>query len=466
EDPTLSHCTRQRESETPPDVFDLEDLHQKVLHLHDRLASQDASAPRDNWGPSQTAPPMAIDRLVDGPYTYQRLGPDQAPPYGLRHPYNLPSQTHPWRAPPLAGQHMEAANNPVEVDRQRYAKWDAKQVGIFYPDNPAVGALTTASHTIRRSTSGMPAPSRKASGGTLVAIRALLLLNSWIEGDAVEWYAHTVRDQRREFYFYHPRGVEAWLQDLEDKFRLNPVRAKKKLQETTYGPENVQEGKAVDSYVAEVRNALRGMNNVVTDQNLVHTAWYNLDPSYRNQVGPPAPTSSIQDFAARADRYRTFWEEEKASRATPVPRPDRPSCFRFPSRQANLVVDDPEAESSPPEQRAAYTAQAPEDETVTLLGIVKGMAAQQERMFEHLRRRARGRRSDRWTNRPWDGGRKHEQGRHKDFYPSKNEALDSQLEQKPQRSANHAAQESEGEAESPHEPWDSESEHSAASVTA
>ncbi|KAI5310143.1 hypothetical protein KEM55_001226, partial [Ascosphaera atra] len=118
----------------------------------------------------------------------------------------------------------------------------------------------------------------------------------------------------------------------------------------------------------------------------------------------------------------------------------------------------------------AYAATPGPNEQESLTTILKEIAARQERMFEHFRRQGRERRSDGRSSRPRDNGRRNDnrndQNRRRDFYPSKNEELDKQLDQKHQRSANHGAaanssQEDEGSRGASPERWDSEGDGSA-----
>ncbi|KAI5300270.1 hypothetical protein KEM55_008440, partial [Ascosphaera atra] len=358
-------------------------------------------------------------------------------PWGLWADSSFPSMS------PMGTFHsLKTANNPVEVDHQHYPKWDPKKVGVFYPDAPrSWGSHDRFTYQKTKYFRDVRAFVENIMGYTCRHPRSPLVeqMEDLLEGDTVEWYTNTVSDLRREAYYYDPCGIiKTWLQDLEEKFRLNPVRAQKKILETTYGPDNVREVKTVDSYVSEIRNALRGINNVVSEQNLVHTAWYNLDASYRNQVGLPASSTTIQEFVARTDRYRTLWEEEETPQLIPTVKHERPSRFRFPSRQSNLAGEE-DTQTSDPGRGEAYNATEPTPETREFRALLKEVAAHQERMFDHLRRQAKDQRNAGRNNHPWDNKNPRKgQGMRWDFYPNKNAELDKQVDNRNPRSAHMA----------------------------
>ncbi|KAI5279235.1 hypothetical protein KEM52_004452, partial [Ascosphaera acerosa] len=151
-------------------------------------------------------------------------------------------------------------------------------------------------------------------------------LEQLLAGLAYDWYVRTPSQERRDFYASHPDGVEQWLQDLEAKFKIGIVEARRKLAAITLGPEDLRKGLTVSQYLNETTGAMMALDPAVTDSAVMSTAWYQLDREYRRQVLIPTISTSMADFVSELERREMVWREL----AIAAPPEDRPRP-RFPS---------------------------------------------------------------------------------------------------------------------------------------
>ncbi|KAI5282117.1 hypothetical protein KEM54_002970 [Ascosphaera aggregata] len=183
-----------------------------------------------------------------------------------------------------------AALHHEEPDPYQLKEWDAKDIGLFYPDMPAsygpgnptvycggryFREVTGFARNIRDYIRRHPA------SPVYSKLETLLL------GDAYEWFTQTLSDEVRDDFFHTPDGVEQFLLALEAKFRMNPLRAQQHLAAITFGPQQVRDNRTSDRYVSEIRNALTAAGIAVTEEAVVQRAWLQLDPVYRDRVPPP-----------------------------------------------------------------------------------------------------------------------------------------------------------------------------------
>ncbi|KZZ88638.1 hypothetical protein AAP_04736 [Ascosphaera apis ARSEF 7405] len=270
-------------------------------------------------------------------------------------------------------------------------------------------------------------------------------MEALLEGDALDWYANVPSDAVRDAYFFESDGIERWLSDLEHKFRLNPLQASRKLEAIRYGPSEVKAGKTTDSYVTEIHHAMAAVGTATTDEALVHTAWYHLNPTYRRQVGPPAANTTLQEFIEHLDRYKTLWEDELLDDVkTPSAEKeiDRPKPTRFIPRRAmaaDSAVVTPESGVDNCTEPSSFMADQ-SDQTPAMNAIAESLRVLTQGM-ERLLTRPQGNNNDRrgQPNRPFNRDRRRDdrpRNHGPDFYQERNKELDGQLKPEGGRTAN------------------------------
>ncbi|KZZ87858.1 Chromo domain-like protein [Ascosphaera apis ARSEF 7405] len=121
----------------------------------------------------------------------------------------------------LSSRALTAAPNYGEVDRERHRKWEVREVGIFFPNAPkAWGEGDRFYHKEMRYY-------RDVSSFAF-------------DGTAYDWYVRTPSEAARLDYTTGVHGIEHWLTDLEKKFKIGVVAARKKLSSLSFGPAEIQ----------------------------------------------------------------------------------------------------------------------------------------------------------------------------------------------------------------------------------
>ncbi|KAI5284579.1 hypothetical protein KEM52_002847 [Ascosphaera acerosa] len=368
------------------------------------------------------------------------------------HPEQMAPENEMPEAPAERPRSETAAPNPTEIDRERYRKWDAKKVGIFFPNAPrAWGESGRFYHNGIRYYRDVATFAWDVRAYTRRNPRSSLVehIEDLMEGNAHDWYARTVPEGRRLRYYGTLDGVERWLQDLEQKFKLNPVEARRRLERLAYGPKQVGQGIAVDTYVAAARSALLATDPHVSDDAVVAAAWNQLALEYKAQVPLPPLGTTTETFVDMVDRRRIVWEDQLRD-SFPSRRPEqRPPTTGPPQvRRAQLATEGSgEEETNANEtQEVAYAATPGVEDSLRVLAEKLGKA------LDRL-----GASAARKKGRSADGTARTQPGGGKDFYTRRNEQLDARLlSRAPPPQANNAGAE-EGEADKGDEEQDTKS---------
>ncbi|KAI5294766.1 hypothetical protein KEM52_003252 [Ascosphaera acerosa] len=361
-------------------------------------------------------------------------------------PNDAPSTLAPSRA-------ETAAPTPGEIDRERYKKWDATRIGIVFPNAPRAwresGRFYHNNIRYYRDVAtfawDVRAYTRRNPRSPLVEH-----IEDLMEGSAHDWYARTVPETRPLMYYSNPDGIERWLRDLETKFRLNPVEARRKLDHLTYGPKQVRQGISVDTYVASVRSALLATDPYVNDDAVVASAWNQLALEYKTQMLLPPPGTSLESFVDALDRRRIVWEdqlkaEEWAERSDA--RRDPPARPTVRRAQFGTHEED-QVDAAPGEDEAtAYAA------NMSLENSLRFLAERLAKALERLQPQgAKGKATNPRVSQPLPT-----RDPAKDFYSNRNAQLDRQLSGRAAPKAANLAENREtpkevSKAESPNEP--------------
>ncbi|KAI5295054.1 hypothetical protein KEM52_002481 [Ascosphaera acerosa] len=217
---------------------------------------------------------------------------------------------------------MTAAPKIGEVDRGRYRRWGVKEVGIFnapkawgegnrfyYKEMRYYREVCTFTFDVRSYTQRnprFPLPEH---------------LKQLLAGLTYGWYIRTPSQERRDFYASHPDGVEQWLQDLEAKFTIGIVEARRKLAAITLGLDELSKSFTVGQYLNQVTGAMMAVDPAVTGALVMATAWYKLDKEYRRQVLIPAQSTTMADFVTELERRKMVWKKDATTPATPEDKP-------------------------------------------------------------------------------------------------------------------------------------------------
>ncbi|KAI5299787.1 hypothetical protein KEM56_002963 [Ascosphaera pollenicola] len=352
----------------------------------------------------------------------------------------------------LTSRALTATPNTGEVDRKRHHKWDVREVGIFYPNAPqAWGEGDRFYHKDMRYYRDVSSFAFDVRSYTHRNPRSPIAehLERLVEGTAYDWYVRTPTEEARLNYINGRYGVEQWLSDLEKKFRIRVVAARKKLGTLTYGPAEIRRGVTVDQYIAQITNAMIALDTRVSDSSIIATAWHQLHPDYRRQVLLPDENTFIESFVKELKRRNIVWQEEveaSPALATDDDAAHRPSA-RYPARRAMVASSLGEDTSEAPKEDAAAYAATPEQLDLATQQALDRMIRKFAEFLTRGQDNRRGNgnsgnnsyRQNDCSNRTDDrrGGNSKE-----DYYQRCNRQLDSQLRDQTQKgNANLAEQE-------------------------
>ncbi|KZZ96408.1 reverse transcriptase [Ascosphaera apis ARSEF 7405] len=352
---------------------------------------------------------------------------------------------------------LTAAPNYGIIDREKHRKWEVKEVGIFYPDAPkAWGEGDRFYHKEMRYYRDVSSFAFEVRSYTNRNPRSPIVeyLERLLEGTAYDWYIRTPSDEKRLVYTSAPEGLEIWLQDLETKFKMGIVAARKKLSTISFGPAEIQKGLSIDRYISQITYAMMAADSMVSDSSVIATAWAQLHPDYRRQVLLPTKDTTMEAFVSELERRQVVWEEDAQSSTDQ----DRTRRFgnRYANRQALAASKDEidDAEDIPSSHAYAGTSTETSADAInkaldrfsSMMDKFVTAVSQQKREEDRGPRfnyPANNRRDRRNRQRPRDSDQN--QGRSQlptdksDFYQQRNRELDAQVERRENSKVAHLA---------------------------